>query len=229
MTTSRKKSERRRTLIIAGSVLTLPFLVLAVSVGPFVQVRVSQGPLYDEPAVRLLMVDAPLDDIVQAIEASGKDVDDITGHWGAGSNRKRILRLAVTLGRLDVAEWLLDHGADPRVDTGILRSVQLQGDAAMMALLLDRGPARSKSELSTLLASAVRLGDLRMIRVLIEHGADPDAPTTRGDLTPRAQAHRLGNPEVIDAINRERSTHANGRDRSKESTGTVSVSDDTTR
>lgn len=87
-------------------------------------------------------------------------------------------------GNVEVVELLLDAGADvdtiARDEDSVVQDAAIHCQPAVLAVLLDRGPHRD--ELDPALARAARRADVRSVRLLLEHGADPDAFDDPGGL-----------------------------------------------
>lgn len=127
----------------------------------------------DENAVELLFQRRPLEEIRKAVEDSGKGIDNIS--WWSGS----LLYWAAHKRRIDVAEWLLEAGANPNgIDLGRLP-----------------------------LFVAVVNGDVPMINLLVKSGASPDVGPASG-ATPRDAARTKGNPDVIAALAPRKTTES---------------------
>jgi len=91
--------------------------------------------------------------------------------------------------QLDLAEALLQHKADPSLGNNecgatnsCLHTAAGRNDVAAVQLLLRHGAAHSTAGKGgfTPLATAARAGALKVIPLLLEAGADPDAPTASG-------------------------------------------------
>lgn len=118
----------------------------------------------------------------------------------------RPLHLAAFFGHRDVAELLLDEGAEihavstNRMENMPLHAAAANGRTELVELLLDRGAdvnaqARGWSPLH--LAVGNQSGDL--VRLLLARGADADA--TMGDgQTPFARARQEGNAEIAELL-----------------------------
>lgn len=87
-------------------------------------------------------------------------------------------------GHVEVVELLLDAGADvdtiARDDDSVVQDAAIHCQPAVLAALLDRGP--DPDQLDASLATAARRADARTVRLLLEHGADPDAHDDPGQL-----------------------------------------------
>lgn len=146
------------------------------------------------------MEDAPLEDIVAAIEQSGQDVEEVVW-WYRSVAPRPLFELAVEKGRLDVAQWLADNGADLHVRPELVTVAMLNKDAAMARFLLQNWPDPRPAELSNLLGVAVLEENPAMVALLIAYGANPEVPCLLG--TPRELAEKGGNEKVLAAIDGE--------------------------
>ncbi|MCK4873018.1 MAG: ankyrin repeat domain-containing protein [Phycisphaerales bacterium] len=157
-----------RTLCVVFAVLVIASLVCF---RPYVTVTVEHslvGPA--DRAFSLLNHGVPFEEIKASVLASGKHVDEIT--WMNSS----LLSRAAVKGRVDVATWLLEQGADP---DGI-------------------SPSTSP------LCYAIQHENVAMVSLLLEHGADPDLDMGEGASTPRWLAiHFVKNQEIIDLLEKE--------------------------
>ena len=166
------------------SPLLIAFIVL---VGVLVSVEVLFHPLgifhvfrmdtyFDSrpKAIMLLLEGWPLEEIQKAVAESGKGVDRIS--WLSGS----LLYWAAGYKRMDVAQWLLDQGANPN---GI--AVEQR---------------RSISDYPRLpLKVAIEKHDLPIVKLLLKAGADPDLRPV-DQKSPREYADSLGDREIIAAL-----------------------------
>ena len=87
-----------------------------------------------EPVVQMLYDNAPTDEIIAAIEASGRHVDSF--RWVGGS----LLEIAIEHGRDDLAYWCLERGASPNGvtnDGGPLLAAASRKDEDMFRLLIN--------------------------------------------------------------------------------------------
>lgn len=119
------------------------------------------------------------------------------------------LALAAFFGQRQVAEWLLDQGAEVNAisknATGYtaLSGAVARGDAEIVRLLLSRG-ANARHRYGTgysPLHEAAAGGKIEILRLLLQHGADPNAATEDGQ-TPLAMAEAKGQTEAA-AVLRE--------------------------
>lgn len=107
------------------------------------------------------------------------------------------LMFAAVEGKLDVVELLLDRGADINAlsinnETALVRSVGMSHESA--ALLLQRG---ADIEKGNPLAHAAGIGDVRMIQLLLEKGANVNAATSEGHSPLTAAVSREVSPDII--------------------------------
>ncbi len=121
-----------------------------------------------------------------------------------------LLSLAARSRHLNVAELLLDRGADvnarsdDRGYTALMDAAQL-GDAGLLSMLLSRGsdPDLASKDGQTALVIVVGRNDLAMAGTLLEAGADPDLADKLG-LSARKYASLFHNREMMDLISRTR-------------------------
>lgn len=110
------------------------------------------------------------------------------------------LVVALLRGHGGTAAVLSDAGADPDVllDDGrpLLEELAARGDAAGVGFVLERGSGEGKD---AALRTAAALRHPEAVAVLLEHGADPEAPD-RGGWTPLLLAARSGDAEVVDLL-----------------------------
>lgn len=110
------------------------------------------------------------------------------------------LEKAAAKGQLEVARFLLDHGAKVNLaaqdKTPLFAAVE-NGQKAMTELLLSRGAdVNAKGLGKTPLYEAVSRGFTAVTEVLLEHKADVNAPSERG-MTPLHVAAMKGNADLI--------------------------------
>ena len=114
------------------------------------------------------------------------------------------LHLACFFGHLDAVDLLIDSGADVNVPADNpsavrpLHSAAAGGDAEIVSLVLRTGAsvnARQTGGYSALHAAA-QVGNTRMARVLLEHGADPDLASDDGR-TPTDLAREGGHEGLV--------------------------------
>lgn len=87
-------------------------------------------------------------------------------------------------GNMDLARWLLEHGADPNDNESLYHATEL-GHAGGLRLLLKHG---ARSEGTNALLRAMDFNDLEMVRLLLEAGADPNEGVAE---------HPSGQPPVL--------------------------------
>ncbi len=90
-----------------------------------------------------------------------------------GPHLRRLADLAMLPPRPEVMDWLLDHGLDPNLQW------------------------RNLEGWETLLHRAVRMGSVDLVRVILQHGANPEALDSEG-LTPMERLELLIAQEVRD-------------------------------
>src|SRR5260221_646226 len=111
------------------------------------------------------------------------------------------LMTAVLKGDAAAVRKLLDEGAGPNVanDAGATALMWAVGDAETAQLLLDRGAhvnARSADGRTPLAIAAGVAGNARVVKLLLDHGADP-SPKEPGTTAPLLMAAYAGDPAVI--------------------------------
>ena len=116
------------------------------------------------------------------------------------------LHYACSKGYGDIAELLLDHGADIDArsyynDTTPLHFACLYDHASTTKLLLDRGCAVNsvRYDGETALHTACRLGSMECVKELLAHGADTTVKDNNGK-TPLDVAKRSKNQSIIDLV-----------------------------
>lgn len=119
-----------------------------------------------------------------------------------GSGFGNALNTASASGNLEVANLLIDAGAD--VHAGYLKTpiyyAALTGNDQMVRLLLDRGAdvnAGEGSYYGPALCGAAVGGHVNTIRLLLEYGADIDMPSNYGTATPLCHAALGGHVDAV--------------------------------
>lgn len=144
-------------------------------------------------------------EVVAALLDHGADVDAFAAE--PGQYRPTPLHVAARWGTHEDVILLLDHGADPNggspvadsLDTGGLTWAVCAGDVALVKLMLERGLDLAHERHREALHRAAERGHVEMVRLLIEHGADPRAVDTHGE-TPLERARSLGKPAVVQLL-----------------------------
>lgn len=174
----------RPAIVIMLVILLVSALVMGgLLCHPVLSISVDQQLIGPEDEVfQLLHGKAPLESIQASVAASGKGVDEF--FWLHGS----LLSTAAVERRIDVAEWLLQEGADPN---GVM-------------------PAAPP------LVYAIYDEDLEMVKLLLEYGADPDREISphsdRKGFTPRSIALDRNNDQIIELL---RTGHLSGKEEQK--------------
>jgi ankyrin repeat protein len=114
------------------------------------------------------------------------------------------LMYAALHGDTESVRLLLESGADPnmRNDAGATALMWATDNAEKTRLLLERGAevnAKSENGRTPLLIAARRFGSAPVVKLLLEHGADPSGKSADifGDITPLTEAARVGDAEVM--------------------------------
>jgi ankyrin repeat protein len=102
------------------------------------------------------------------------------------SNRPAPKVIENELSALDVARKLLEHGADPNPRLKRLPPYRAK---------LDRGNDTMLGAGTTPFLRAAKAGDVPAMKLLLEHGADPNLAPTRSGITPLMAAAGLGTQE----------------------------------
>lgn len=169
--------KKRVVAVLVVLSIALAIAGLAAWFRPVVNVTVTREVVSFDGPLLLLFQDASLEDIQAAVEKSGQDVDDIRmGNW-------TFLTLSVDEKRYDVAEWLLQKGADPEGRGGPVTPLEAcvyREDAAMAKLLIRYGANPN-----------VEYAGGVMLRTIVEEKQNPELletmyPTTQGDDAPQS-------------------------------------------
>jgi ankyrin repeat protein len=122
----------------------------------------------------------------------------------AGIGGSTPLMYAALYGNSDSVRMLLEKGGDPNVrnDAGATALMWAVGDPEKTRLLLDRGAdanARSGDGRTPLLIAAGRFGSSAVVKLLLDHGANPSASSIGllGGMTPLAEAAYVGDESVV--------------------------------
>lgn len=108
--------------------------------------------------------------LAERLVAHGADVNDAWA-WPEDDSPLSALYGAIGhAGNLALAEWLLERGATPNDFESLYHSTEL-GHADGLRLLLRYG---AKAEGTNALPRAMDFDNLEMVRLLLEHGADPN-------------------------------------------------------
>ena len=123
-----------------------------------------------------------------------------------GPHETPALHWIVHIENIELAERLLDAGANPNIRTGLgLSALSLaieNSDSDMLQLLLAHGASASEPDWTgeTPLMQAVRTGSIENVRILLEHGAEVDAKEPNYDQTALMIASRSGAPGVVELL-----------------------------
>jgi ankyrin repeat protein len=88
---------------------------------------------------------------------------------------------------IEIAKLLLERGADPDIQLKLLPPYRALGNDRGLDTMLTFG--------ATALIRAAKAGDTPLVKLLLEHGADPNLPTNRG-ITPIQAAAGLGSNDI---------------------------------
>ena len=105
----------------------------------------------------------------------GADPND--GYAAEPGSDHKVSALYGALGHADnmaLAEWLLDHGADPNDDESLYHAMELGHHEGLKLLI--RHDVRCSG--TNALPRALDFDDLEAVRLLLEHGADPNEAVT---------------------------------------------------
>jgi ankyrin repeat protein len=141
--------------------------------------------------------------IAEMLVANGADVN--AGNEHAGGQLSRLYWALGDAGHMDVAAWLLDHGADPNDGESLYRATELGHDDGLR-LLLRHG---ADPEGTNALARALDFDSVEMVGLLLNGNADPnegaDAEATdiklrRGIPALHQAARRMSSGVVLDLL-----------------------------
>lgn len=143
--------------------------------------------------------------VVTVLLEHGADVDAAAAE--PGQYWPTPLHVAARWGTHDDVTLLLEHGADPNggsavadsLDTGGLAWAVCAGDVALVQLMREHGLDLAHERHREALHRAAERGDVEMVRLLIEQGADPRAVDSHGE-TPLERARSLGKPAVVQLL-----------------------------
>jgi ankyrin repeat protein len=135
-------------------------------------------------------------------QASEKEEIASGTYWNpdakTGSKRGRTaLELASDCDNIEIAESLLEHGANPHTDLPLVVAVR-RGQQRFVQLLLDAGVDPNKD---APLVLAAKLGNLSIVRLLVNNGASLDTPGSGGK-TALMAAEEFGSETVVEFLKR---------------------------
>jgi ankyrin repeat protein len=189
-----------RSLIVSFSTLVIWCLVLTIPA------LTHAGDLHD--AVKAKDVSA-----INDLLASGTDIDELDFVVGTA------LHIAVSQGDAEIAEILINHGADIEAESELqgARSLHLaaqSGAISIITLLLDKGADVESRDgnLLTPLVRAAAAGQLEAVELLIDHGAGVDVRVETDGTTPLLRATFNGRVEVVKLL-LDRGADINAADR----------------
>lgn len=171
--------------------------------------RVSEErPRRDALAAARILIDAgaPGDTGFTAAELGGWRWSALTGAMGEGENG--LLQQPPHPRAREMAEMLLEAGADPNDSQGLYNTMFTPGNE-WLELLLDRGLRAScavlpgRDEIKTLdyqLAQAVKRGLKERVALLLDHGADASGTDSYSQRTNYENAVLGGTPELADLL-----------------------------
>lgn len=154
--------------------------------------------------------------IVNALLAAGSDPEQV--YWGRFGNIQEwgfgALSTAVITGRFEVATLLLQSGAKPvgkgwpgsrhgGIHGGLLERAAADGPVTFVAMLLAAGlkpdgPSTDDGGGDTALAHAANHGRAETVRLLLDHGADPNRVSDGA--SPLMHAAVMGHQDVADML-----------------------------
>jgi ankyrin repeat protein len=162
----------------------------------------ATGPAFAE------LVDGPLDNLVAYLSRPGNDVNE------RNTKFETLLDVAADHNKTLAAKFLLDHGADIEASPG--QGTRFHGNTALFhaaflnsievaQLLITRGanidshPDTADARTPTPLCAAASQGNLQMVVLLLNHGADADAEFGVHQ-TPLSEALAHGHMDVVRAL-----------------------------
>ena len=182
-------SNGKSALMVAGKVGDLPLVTSLVGAGARIdEMTQTQG------TALMFAVLGNQRDVAEWLVARGADIHVI------GSNGWTALTIAAAKGHLELVQWLIALGADAQVRdvyryTPLMRAVE-NNHESVVALLLSLAETdvnvQDESD-KTSLHHAVSAGHVAMVRLLLQHGANP-AIQNRYGMTAVELAD--GNPEL---------------------------------
>jgi ankyrin repeat protein len=129
----------------------------------------------------------------EEIASGTRDPDAKTEH----KRGRTALALASDFDNIEIAESLLEHGANPHTDLPLVVAVR-RGQHRLVQLLLDAGVDPNKD---APLVLAAKLGNLRIVKLLVDKGASLDTPDSGGK-TALMAAEEFGSATVAEFLKR---------------------------
>jgi cytohesin len=138
------------------------------------------------------------DDVVELLIAHGASVNVRNGDTGATP-----LHEAAVKGHVEVVQVLLRHGADPaatdKAGATPLDEALRYRQSKVVGLLMDKTGGFSGASAMRQLQDAVLRGQVEMVALLLEKGADPNSPTPNGG-TLLHDAALKGHREIVELL-----------------------------
>lgn len=122
-------------------------------------------PIFDDEEEKVVF------DAIKFLIENGADVNVVSKYDGT-----TVLRLAVECNNIGMVKYLIEHGADPRLDKELLLNADIH-NFEMINYLVEHGAdvnAKNESD-DTLLTIAIERKEYPLAKYLIEHGADVNA------------------------------------------------------